>query len=183
MYSTCTPWSWRSLAHQSSYPSCPSPAARNTGGFRNPTSRSPRNRRGSSDRSTCCSRSHTGGRSRSAGCPARDSANPPSACPTDPSACRRCGLCFLPLFLCFSRGFFSPLLQFEFPSLRFLLLPSCFVLHVGDILRGTMPIGVQNQPLVMLRLGEDPSPGIEEYGGRVDRSGHRLVVRKQTPRV
>jgi hypothetical protein len=44
-------------------------------------------------------------------------------------------------------------LKFSFAPLGSLLLKELFVLHIGDILNSTLPVGVQDQSLVVFGLG------------------------------
>ena len=52
-------------------------------------------------------------------------------------------------------------LQSLFSSFRRLLLENCFVLHVGHVLRRSLPVRVENQSLVVLGLRQNSRPSIK----------------------
>ena len=86
-------------------------------------------------------------------------------------------LCLLLLGLSCAR---LPSLCFiQLPSLLFLLPQDALVLHVCNVLARALPSRIQNEALIMLALGEYPSPEVEERGSVVDGTGYCL----REPRV
>ena len=56
------------------------------------------------------------------------------------------------------------MLLLHLPALRVPLPLRFFSLDVRDVLRRALPGRVEDQALVVLRLGEDAGPGLEEGG-------------------
>lgn len=66
------------------------------------------------------------------------------------------------VLLCFSCGGLSLLLKLALAPLGGLLFLQRLVLHVGDVLRGSLPVGVQDEALVVLCLRKNSRPRIQE---------------------
>lgn len=75
-------------------------------------------------------------------------------------------MCGLPLlFLCrFPGGLLSPLAEFLFAALGFLLPRECLGLQFGNVVTGTLPRGIENKALVVFGLGQNARPSTEELG-------------------
>jgi hypothetical protein len=87
--------------------------------------------------------------------------------PSSPAARR--GLCacfrFPSILLGLPRRRLPPCLLLRRPPLRRLRLVRLLLLQFNEVLRGALPLGVQDEALVVLGLGEDARPGLEEGGG------------------
>jgi hypothetical protein len=110
--------------------------------------------RGRSSCSRCTSRRGSTLRSRHTRCPPQSSSTyrSSSRCTSTASRRRRRGCsCFLFLFR-FSCCRVATFLEFPLSSLSGLLLGCCFVFYFGDVVRGALPLGIEEESLVVLCL-------------------------------
>lgn len=110
----------------------------------NPAHRPPGRCRGGSPRSSSATSAHTWR-------PAQTGAT--NCASTSPAATPdiQCTSPFL--LFCSAGGCFALLLECLFPPLGRLLSLDGFVLHIGHILGRALPIGVENEPLIVFGLG------------------------------
>lgn len=112
-------------------------------------------------------------RGRAPGCPPTS----PASCPARACAPRRRGHELLPLCILGlpPRLFPSPL-QVGGPPLSLLLPAQGLVLGILEVLGCALPLGVQNQPLVVLRLRQDAGPRVEQRRGVFHSLGYGLEM-------
>lgn len=99
-----------------------------------------------------------------------------SCASSSPSGCwlwRPC-LCLPALVFCPPCRCIPPCLLFCSSALDSLLPVALFLFNVDQVLRCALPLRVQDQSLVVLGLGEDARPRLQERGSVLDCLGDRL---------
>lgn len=120
-------------------------------------------------------RSHTTATRSSTGTPAWASYPTPRAARAIDGTCRG-RFASSVLFLARALPLGSPALLLGSSALRQQLSLCCLVLYLLQVLRRAFPVGVEYQALIVLGLGEDARPGVQQSGCRVDRAGDGLAA-------